>query len=667
MIDNRNMILAIVISLAILLGFEFFVNAPQRERLAQQQAEQQSLTIDPETGAPQPATGEIPAPPGAAPVGAPDVAAIVTREQALAESPRLAIETSVVSGSISLKGARLDDLTLHGYRETIEPDSPEIILLSPVGTERPYYVSFGWSAGDRAIELPTGDTLWQAEGDTLTPDTPVTLSWTSSQGVRFEQVFALDETYMFTVTQRVVNESDAAVALSTYSLISRTGHPEILGFYILHEGLTAVVDGSLKEVDYSDLEEDGVMQFNTTGGWIGITDKYWQAVLVPDQQLPVSARMVYTADQGPGKYQTDLLYDSVSVPAGGSSETTSRVFAGAKEVILLDAYKDNLGIVNFDLAVDFGWFYFLTKPFFYALHYFAGVLGNFGLAILLLTVIVKVLFFPLANKSYRAMAKMKKLQPEMTVLKERFGDDRQRLNQEMMALYKKEGANPAAGCLPMFIQIPVFFALYKVLFVTIEMRHTPFYGWIQDLSAPDPTSVLNLFGLLPYDVTGLGVLDVISIGVWPIVMGLTMMLQHRLNPQPADPVQAKIFMWMPIIFTFLLAKFPAGLVIYWTWNNLLSILQQMVIMKRAGVAIGGGRVAQTKPAAAASANPGKTNAEAPPDSDAGEADDDTEADGEGETEFEGDETTQAKAHVARAKEGSRARRKSRRNRKRSSR
>ena len=460
-------------------------------------------------------------------------------------------------------------------------------VASPGGTERPYYISFGWSAGDRAIELPAADTLWQAEGDSLTPDTPVTLSWTNNQGIRFEQIIALDETYMFTVTQRVFNESNAAVALSTYGLISRTGHPDILGFYILHEGLTAVVDGALKEIDYSDLEEDGVMQFNTTGGWIGITDKYWQMVLVPDQQQPVSARMVYTADQGPGKYQTDILYDSVSVPVGGSSATTSRVFAGAKEVILLDGYKDILGIVNFDLAVDFGWFYFLTKPFFYALHYFAGVLGNFGLAILLLTVIVKLLFFPLANKSYRAMAKMKKLQPEMVALKERFGDDRQRLNQEMMALYKKEGANPAAGCLPMFIQIPVFFALYKVLFVTIEMRHTPFYGWIHDLSARDPTSVLNLFGLLPYDVTGLGFLDVISIGVWPIVMGLTMMLQHRLNPQPADPMQAKIFMFLPILFTFMLARFPAGLVIYWAWNNVLSISQQYIIMRRMGVKIGG--------------------------------------------------------------------------------
>jgi YidC/Oxa1 family membrane protein insertase len=626
-IDNRNLILAIVFSLAILLGFEFLVNAPQRERLAEQQRQEQALTPDVE--APVPEIGEAPASPGTLP----EAPAAMTRAQALEESPRLAIDTPSLRGSIALEGARIDDLILKKYRETIEDGSPEIVLLSPSGAENTYYATFGWGSADRALELPSAETLWQADGKTLTQARPVTLSWTNGQGIRFEQVLSVNEDYLFTVTQRVVNESGASVSLAPYGLISRTGHPDILGFYILHEGLIGVFDNTLNEIDYDDLESDRTMKFETIGGWIGITDKYWQAVLLPDQEKPVDAQFRYLDDSGPGRYLTDFIYETVAVPAGADVETTSRIFAGAKEVTLLDRYQEELNIARFDRAVDFGWFYFLTKPFFYALHYFAGELGNFGLSILLLTVIVKLLFFPLANKSYRAMAKMKKLAPEMQRLKERFGEDRQRLNQEMMALYKKEGANPAAGCLPLLIQIPVFFALYKVLFVSIEMRHAPFYGWVQDLSARDPTSILNGFGLLPWDATGLGLLDIVS-------------------PQPTDPVQAKIFQWMPVIFTFLLAKFPAGLVIYWTWNNLLSILQQMVIMKRAGVPFGGKQL-QPAPAPAARGS-GKAEPERPPE----------RADHEDEDAGEVEETTQVKARVARAEEASRARRKSRRNRKR---
>jgi len=658
-IDNRNLILAIALSLAILLGFEFLLNAPKRERLAEQQLQEQMLTPDAE--APVPETGEAESP--ASPGTLAEAPAAMTRAQALEESPRLAIDTPSLRGSIALEGARIDDLILKKYRETIKDGSPQIVLLSPRGAENTYYATFGWGSADRALELPGAETLWQADGETLTQARPVTLSWTNGQGIRFEQVLSVNEDYLFTVTQRVVNESGASVSLAPYGLISRTGHPDILGFYILHEGLIGVFDNTLKEIDYDDLESDRTMKFETTGGWIGITDKYWQAVLLPDQEKPVDAQFRYLGDSGPGRYLTDFIYETVAVPANGSVETTSRIFAGAKEVTLLDRYQEELNIARFDRAVDFGWFYFLTKPFFYALHYFQGELGNFGLAILLLTVIVKLLFFPLANKSYRAMAKMKKLAPEMQRLKERFGEDRQRLNQEMMALYKKEGANPAAGCLPLLIQIPVFFALYKVLFVSIEMRHAPFYGWIQDLSARDPTSILNGFGLLPWDATGLGLLEVVSIGIWPILMGITMVLQHRLNPQPTDPVQAKIFQWMPVIFTFLLAKFPAGLVIYWTWNNLLSILQQMVIMKRAGVPFGGKQL-QPSPAPAAARGSGKAEPERPPERADHEDEDAGEAESEVEAERGGDETTQVKARVARAEEASRARRKSRRSRKR---
>ena len=584
--DQRNLILAIVLSLGILLTYELFIGGPQRQELLEQSetAQLEETIQQPDAEIPTPLPGETT--PGAAVGDLGDAAGVLSRADALALEPRIAIDSPTLSGSISLEGGRFDDLILKRYRETIEPDSPQIELLHPIGAAQPYFANFGWSAGTGGPPVPGGDSLWQANGDILGPGSPVTLTWDNGQGLRFERSLALDENYMFTVTQRVLNDGDADVQLSPYGLISRTGTPEILGFYILHEGLIGVLNDTLEEIDYSDLVDDGPDQFETTSGWLGITDKYWLTALVPDQQRQVQARFLHTAPNGQDKYQSDYLYQTMTIPAGGTAEITSRLFAGAKEANLLDAYRDELGIPLFDRAVDFGWFYFLTKPFFHALHYFAEKLGNFGLAILLLTVLIKLAFFPLANKSYKAMAKMRKVQPEMLELRERYGDDKQKLNQEMMALYKREGANPVSGCLPVVIQIPVFFALYKVLFVTIEMRHAPFYGWIQDLSARDPTTVLNLFGLLPWTVPDLGVLNLLNLGIWPILMGITMMAQHRLNPQPADPVQAKIFFFMPIVFTFLLAQFPAGLVIYWTWNNLLSILQQAVIMKRAGVPIG---------------------------------------------------------------------------------
>jgi len=584
MMDQRNLLVALALSLAILLGFQFFiVKKPPQTTQAPTQTSQ--APAEPAT-TPAP-SGEIgaPTPPGMAGETAPDVAA-VPREEILAESSRVRIETPKLSGSISLVGGRIDDLTLTRYREQLDPNSPQIVLLSPTGSDNAYFADFGWTATSGDVRLPGQDTLWQADGDTLGPNRPVTLSWDNGQGLRFEQTFAVDENYMFTVKQRIVNDGDTTVAAAPYGLISRTGTPKILGFYILHEGLLGVFDGTLKEVDYKDLRKGGAEQQKTVGGWLGITDKYWLVALIPDQERPVNTRFVYDGAAGVDKYQADLLYDTVTIAPGATAETTSRAFAGAKVVTLLDSYRDEGHVQRFDLAVDFGWFYFLTKPIFYALHFINGVIGNFGIAIMLLTVVIKLFFFPLANKSYRSMAKMRKLQPEMVKLRERFKDDKQRLNQEMMTLYRKEGANPMSGCLPIVVQIPVFFALYKVMFVTIEMRHAPFFGWIQDLSAPDPTSLLNGFGLLPWMVPHLGPLEVINIGVWPLVMGLTMFLQQRLNPQPPDPIQAKIFLFMPIIFTFLLARFPAGLVVYWTWNNSLSILQQYVIMKRAGVPIG---------------------------------------------------------------------------------
>ena len=425
-------------------------------------------------------------------------------------------------------------------------------------------------------------TLWTASSSTLSPERPVTLSWNNGQGLIFKRTYAIDENYMFTVTQAVENTTGKPVTLHPYALMSRHGTPEVTGFYILHEGLLGVFDETLQEVDYDDMQENNSVQNVTTGGWLGITDKYWLVALVPNQKTPSTTRFTYRNDAGLEKYQADFLGTPVTIAAGASGQSVSHLFTGAKEVTLLDNYETDLGVARFDLAIDFGWFYFLTKPIFYTLIFINEHVGNFGVAILLLTVLIKLLFFPLANKSYVSMSKMKKLQPEMIKLRERYGEDKTKLNQEMMALYKREKANPASGCLPMLVQIPVFFSLYKVLFVTIEMRHAPFFGWIQDLSAPDPTNLFNLFGLIPWDPTTI-LPDAMWIGVWPLFMGITMFLQQKLNPQPADPVQAKIFLFLPIMFTFLLARFPAGLVIYWAWNNLLSIIQQKVIMVKMGV------------------------------------------------------------------------------------
>ncbi|MBL26482.1 MAG: membrane protein insertase YidC [Rhodospirillaceae bacterium] len=571
--EQRNLILAIVISMVVLFGFQYFFAPPPPE------PETQTQTAEQAPGAEAP---PVPGTPGTAPT--PDSAAAAapeTREAALADDPRLPINEGVadarMEGSIALTGGRFDDIVLTDYHVTIDPDSPNIVVLSPPGSPAPYYANFGWVAGSGVTApLPGADTVWEADGTVLTPETPVTLTWDNGEGLIFKRRIEIDRNYMFTVSQTVENNTGAAVTLHPYGLISRTGTPETLGFYILHEGPIGVIDGSLTEHDYDDVREETFTQA-TRGGWVGITDKYWLAALVPDSNSEVTTRFTYSPS-GPGKYQVDYTGGATTVAPGAAATTTNRLFSGAKEVTLLASYQKELGIEKFDLAVDFGHLWFLTKPIFYVLHYFHAVLGNFGLAILLLTVIFKAIFFPLANKSYVAMSKLKKLQPKMMALREQYGDDKQRMNQEVMALYKKEGANPVAGCLPIIVQIPVFFALYKVLFVTIEMRHAPFFGWIHDLSSPDPTSFANLFGLLPYTPP-----DFLMIGVWPLAMGLTMFLQQKLNPAPADPVQARVMMMLPLVFIFLFATFPAGLVIYWTWNNILSIAQQWVIMRRMGV------------------------------------------------------------------------------------
>jgi YidC/Oxa1 family membrane protein insertase len=580
--DQKNLVLAVVVSIAILLAYQFLFELPrlrEQAEIAKQQAELQATTAARTDEATAPVTttsGDVPTAPGAA---AEAEAPSETREAALARSPRVLIRAPDVTGSIALIGARIDDVTLPKYRTEVDAGSPPIDLLSPPGSPAPYFAEFGWITEPGArVALPGPDTLWRADRATLDPAQPVTLSWDNGQGLRFIRRIAIDEHFLLTVTQRVENATDADVTLYPYGLVARHGTPATLGFWILHEGLLGVANGTLEEVDYDEIQEEGTREVATTGGWIGITDKYWLAALVPDQGVRFTGRYSHLAKDGQDRYQVDYRREAVTVPAGGSAEATDRFFAGAKVVKVIDGYRDALGIARFDLAVDWGWFPFLTKPLFMLLEFFFRLVGNFGIAIMLLTVCVRLAFFPLANKSYQAMSKLKKLQPEMLKLRERYPDDKAKLQQEMMALYKREKANPAAGCLPILVQIPVFFALYKTIFVTIEMRHAPFYGWIKDLSAPDPTTVFNLFGVIPWDPP-----TFLMIGIWPLAMGVTMFLQQKINPQPPDPMQAKILMMLPIIFTFILAPFPAGLVIYWTWSNLLSIAQQWVIMKRMGV------------------------------------------------------------------------------------
>ncbi len=573
--NNSNTFLAIGLSVLVLVLWQVFYIGPiveeerkQAEIVSQREAIK-SGEVKPEDNAaiPQSDTATSTAPEANA------TAAPVEEEK------RLTIDTDLLIGSLNLRGARIDDLRLKKYKVENEENSPLVTLLSPRNSDSPYFAEFGYLKSEAAGEVPSAGTLWNTNASSLGKDGTVTLNWTNDKGIRFERDIALDDKYMFTVTDRIANTSNNPVELTPYGRIARFGEPETQGIFVLHEGLIGYFgEEGLNEVDYDDLREDKeISAARTPSGWLGITDKYWAAALIPGTSF--KPRFFYN-DKGAELFQTDYVGEVTSIAAGGNAEVQNKLFAGAKVTEIIDGYQEDLKIDSFDLMIDWGWFYFITKPLFWLIHWIHGLIGNFGLAILGATVIIKAIFLPLANMSYASMAKMKKVQPEMTEMRERYGDDKMKQQQEMMAIYKREKINPAAGCLPMLVQIPVFFALYKVLFVTIEMRHAPFFGWIQDLAAPDPTSIFNLFGLIPFEVGGL-----FLVGVWPVIMGITMFLQFQMNPAPPDPTQAMIFKWMPLIFTFMLASFPAGLVIYWAWNNTLSLIQQGIIMKRHGAEV----------------------------------------------------------------------------------
>jgi YidC/Oxa1 family membrane protein insertase len=594
MTDQKNTIVAIVLSALVLIAWQIYFGLPQAEKQKQiQQQQAQERSQQPPPLPQQPGTTQAPSAPGTAPQATQPgavAAQAMTRDAALAASPRVRIETPSLSGSIALKGGRIDDLSLVKYRETVDPNSPPIILLAPSGSPNPFYAEFGWSApSGTAVKLPGPDTVWQQEGTgALSVGRPVTLVYDNSDGLQFRRTIAVDENYLFTLKDEVINKGAAPVTLYPFALISRHGTPHTLGYYILHEGLIGVFgDKGLQEETYANMEKQKEISFTATNVWLGITDKYWAATLLPDTSMQVNAKFsTGTIGNNIKTYQTDYLGPAQTIAPGGSAAVDGRLFAGAKEVSIVDGYNERLKLNKFDRLIDWGWFYFITKPLFQALDWIYRLVGNFGVAILIVTVIIKAFFFPLANKSYASMAKMKAVQPEMMAIRERFADDKMKQQQAMMELYKKEKINPIAGCLPIVIQIPVFFALYKVLFVTIEMRHAPFFGWIKDLASPDPTTVFNLFGLIPWDPSHVPLIGAfLMLGAWPLIMGVTMWFQMKLNPPPPDPTQAMIFNYMPIIFTFMLANFPAGLVIYWAWNNTLSVAQQSVIMHKHGAKI----------------------------------------------------------------------------------
>jgi YidC/Oxa1 family membrane protein insertase len=592
--DHKNTILAVVLSALVLIGWQYFVGIPQLEKQKQEQAQNQREKTPQPGQSPTPAQGSSTTTPGSAPAvpgqaGTPAVVQPQTRAAAIAATPRVKIETPNLRGTVALKGARIDDISLAKYHETVDPSSPLIVLLSPSGSPQPFYAEFGWvPAAGATPKLPGADTVWTQQGSgSLTPTTPLQLTYDNGEGLEFRRTISVDDKYLFTLKDEVTNKGQAPISLFPYALISRHGTPHVEGYYILHEGLIGVLgDKGLQEVTYKKIEDEKTQQFDVSNAWMGITDKYWAATLAPPTEARIKARFSSGTVGTLKTYQTDYLQEAVNVAPGATASANTRLFAGAKEVYVINQYEKDEKIGKFDLMIDWGWFYFITKPMFFLMDYIFRLFGNFGIAILLVTVFVKLVFFPLANKSYASMAKMKAVQPQMVALRERYPDDKMKQQQELMELYKKEKINPLAGCLPILIQIPVFFALYKVLFVTIEMRHAPFFGWIKDLSAPDPTNLFNLFGLLPFDPTVLPVFGhFLHLGVWPIIMGMTMWAQMKLNPSPPDPTQKMIFDWMPLIFTFMLASFSAGLVIYWAWNNTLSVLQQSVIMKKNGAKI----------------------------------------------------------------------------------
>lgn len=576
--DNKNILWATMASMVILLLWTWFYEKP---RIEKKEAQQQAIVSSQVQMASKPtAVGSVAVASASKPEikdAAPAILAQKNREELLTETKkeRVRIESENLHGSIFLKGARFDDLTLAKYFETVA-NKKEVTLFAPSETRDRYFADFGWISSDPSLDLPKPETLWKANGAKLTTQTPLTLSWRSKQNVEFFIDVALDENYMFDVKQRVINHSGKDITLASYGRINRILNSNDKPVYILHEGPIGVFNGVLSEPSYKDLREDKTQNFEAHGGgWLGITDKYWLSSLIPDKSLEYKADFSYSLNNQNQLYNSQFIGQEFKVEKNSSLKFEHHLFAGAKQVQLLDKYSKDYGIELFDRAVDFGWFYFITKPFYFIIAYLHKFLGNFGLAIMAMTVLIKLILFPMANKSYGAIAKMKKLQPEIEEIRAKFKDDKIALNREMIELYKRKKINPASGCLPILIQIPIFFSLYKVIYVTLDMRHAQFYGWIKDLSAPDPTSIFNLFGLLPFDVNAY-----FHLGIWPILMGITMILQQRLSPQVADPTQAKVLKYMPYVLTVVLAAFPAGLVIYWTWNNLLSIAQQALMMKK---------------------------------------------------------------------------------------
>ena len=569
--ESRNLILAIILSVGVLFIWSFFFEAPEQEMLngeieSGDVSEVNSNELDME------AIDEIERSLG---ITENDNIGL---DEALSADKRVKIETNSIVGSINLKGLRIDDIVLKKYNETQEEFSDKIRVLQPIDTYDGYEVTFGWIKNqDANFETPNAESIWKVSNSnaTLTSNNEVEFEWSNTTGQTFVTTIGLDEDYLFDITQEVKNNSNEEIIINNASKVTRKQAPSLSGMFILHEGLLGVLQEKLELIDYDDLKDDEeTLNFESDNGWVGITDKYWLAALIPDQNK--SFKAIYTYDNGYIAYYRSL--NATKVAAGSDHIVESQIFIGAKEAKLIDRYQEDYGIYNFDLAIDWGWFYFLTKPLFNVIYFFSELSGNFGLAIIILTVITRIVFFPLANWSFISMAKMKMLQPEMTRIKELHKDDRAQQQQALMALYKKEKVNPISGCLPILIQIPFFFAIYKMLFVSIEMRHAPFYGWIQDLAAKDPTTIFNLFGLIPWDPPSFMI-----IGIWPVLMGLTMYIQQKLNPAPPDPIQARIFMFFPLFITILLAQFAAGLVIYWTTNNVLSIIQQWIINKRTTV------------------------------------------------------------------------------------
>jgi len=560
--ENRNVIIAVILSTAILIGWSMYFENPdeaQRKRLEiQGKTETQTNIQKPET----PQTTK------ANPTKA------ISRSEALKEGDRVSIENSNLAGSISLRGAIIDDIVLKNYRETLDKNSKPIVVLSPKKSDEGYFVESGWATTKSDIKVPDNNSIWQIkDGKKLTPTTPVTLEWNNREGIIFTKKIEVDNKYLFKITETIRNEKNKTIELFHYSQITKNTKPTTENFYILHEGLIGVVDKNLKEETYSTIEKEK-KTYAGKSGWFGITDKYWMSAIIPESGKSFKGEYSFA-----NSYKANFIISEPTIAnPQKSTSATLKIFIGAKEVYPIDNYTEIEKIDRFDLSIDWGWFYFITKPLFFVIDYIFKIVGNFGLAIIILTLIVRILFFPLNNYSFKSMAKMKVLQPETLRIKELYKDDVKRTQQEMMALYKREKVNPLSGCLPILIQIPIFFAVYKMLFVTLEMRHAPFFGWIKDLSAADPTTIFNLFGLIPWNPP-----SVLMIGVWPILMGITMYFQMKLNPTPPDPIQAKIFAFFPLIMTVMLATFPSGLVVYWTVSNVLTMAQQYYIMKKTTV------------------------------------------------------------------------------------